>query len=194
MENVGDSPSRGRRVSIPPARADGWEVHYDLQKGHRTFGGGRIGEDRARKQTIGLEAQAATLKPPSRPLCLGVCSRRTAMPAHIHPAIEPDDPNLSLRRHPRTLFSVPITLRHLCRGGVRATRGISLDLGEGGLGAIVQGGVHVGDTVAIDLRLSEQLLTTVAIVRHTSSVRSGFEFVGLTPAERLQIMSLIGQS
>jgi hypothetical protein len=116
------------------------------------------------------------------------------MPAHIHPAIEPDDPNLSLRRHPRTLFSVPITLRHLCRGGVRATRGISLDLGEGGLGAIVQGGVHVGDTVAIDLRLSEQLLTTVAIVRHTSSVRSGFEFVGLTPAERLQIMSLIGQS
>jgi hypothetical protein len=54
---------------------------------------------------------------------------------------------------------------------VRATRGISLDLGEGGLGAIVQGGVHLGDTVAIDLRLSEQLLTTVAIVQHTSSVR-----------------------
>jgi hypothetical protein len=77
---------------------------------------------------------------------------------------------------------------------VRASRGITLDLAEGGLGAIVQGDVHVGDTVAIDLRLSEQLLTTVAIVRHTSSVRSGFEFIGLTPEERLQITSVIGQS
>ena len=37
------------------------------------------------------------------------------------------------------------------------------------------------------MRLSEQLLTTNAIVRPTSSVRSGFEFVGLTPEERLQI-------
>ena len=116
------------------------------------------------------------------------------MPTDIQPASELHDPNVSLRKHPRTLFSVPITLRHLCRGGVRASRGISLDLGEGGLGAIVQGDVHVGDTVAIDLRLSEQLLTTVAIVRHTSNVRSGFEFVGLTPEERLQITSVIGQS
>jgi PilZ domain-containing protein len=116
------------------------------------------------------------------------------MPANLYPAIDPHQEKLSPRRHPRTLFSVPITLRHLCRGGVRASRGITLDLAEGGLGAIVQGDVHVGDTVAIDLRLSEQLLTTVAIVRHTSSVRSGFEFVGLTPEERLQIMSVIGQS
>lgn len=116
------------------------------------------------------------------------------MPAHIHPAIESHEANLSSRRHTRMLFSVPITLRHLCRGGVRASHGISLDLGEGGLGAIVQGEVRVGDTVAIDLPLSEQLLSTVAIVRHTSSVRCGFEFVGLTPEERLQITSVIGQS
>lgn len=109
-------------------------------------------------------------------------------------AIEFHDATKSLRRHARVLYSVPITLRHLCRGGVRATRGISLDLGEGGLGAIVEGDVHVGDTVAIDLRLSEQMLTTVAIVRHTSSVRSGFEFVGLKPEERIQITSAIGQS
>jgi hypothetical protein len=84
------------------------------------------------------------------------------------------------------------TLRHLCRGGVRASRGISLDLDQGGLGAIVQGTVHVGDRVAIDLRRSEQLLTTVAVLRHTSSVRSGFEVVGLTPEERPLITSAIG--
>jgi hypothetical protein len=116
------------------------------------------------------------------------------MPADIHPGIESHEANLSSRRHTRKLFSVPITLRHLCRGGVRASHGISLDLGEGGLGAIVQGEVRVGDTVAIDLPLSEQLLRAVAIVRHTSSVRSGFEFVGLTPEERLQITSVLAPS
>jgi len=115
------------------------------------------------------------------------------MSAHIHPALKPH-PAPESRRHPRVLFSVPITVRHLCRGGVQATHGISLDLGEGGLGAIVQGDIYVGETVAIDLRLSEQLLTTVAIVRHSSSVSSGFEFVGLTPEERLQITNVIGQS
>ena len=116
------------------------------------------------------------------------------MPVNIHSALELRNANASFRRHPRTLFSVPIMLHHLSRGGVRTTRGISLDLGEGGLGAIVQGEVHVGDTVAIDLPLSEQSLTTVAIVRHTSNVRSGFEFVGLTPEERLQIANMIGHS
>jgi hypothetical protein len=114
-----------------------------------------------------------------------------AMPFRV-PVIDSDDPRVSPRRHTRTLFSVPIVLHHLCRGGVRATRGVSLDLGTGGLGAIVQGDVHVGDTVAIDLELSEQVLSTVAIVRHTSCVRSGFEFVGLTPEERIQIRNVIG--
>jgi len=116
------------------------------------------------------------------------------MPVHIHPAIKHCDANVSFRRHPRTLLSVPIMVRHLSRGGVRTTRGMSLDLGEGGLGAIVPGEVHVGDTVAIDLRLSGQALTTVAIVRNISSVRCGFEFVGLTPGERLRITSVLGHS
>jgi hypothetical protein len=31
-------------------------------------------------------------------------------------------------------------------------------------------------------------------VRHTSNVSSGFEFVGLTPEQRLQITSMIGHS
>jgi hypothetical protein len=116
------------------------------------------------------------------------------MTVQVHPAVAGHDANQPLRQHARTFFSVPITIRHLCRGGVRTTRGITLDLGEGGLGAIVQGDVNVGETVAIDLRLSEQLLTAVAIVRHASSVRSGFEFVGLTSAERMQISSVTAQS
>jgi hypothetical protein len=122
---------------------------------------------------------------------LRVSQEAIAMPFHV-PVIDSDESGISARRHPRTLFSVPIVLRHLCRGGVRATRGVSLDLGAGGVGAIIQGDVHVGDTVAIDLELSERVLSTVAIVRHTSRVRSGFEFVGLTPEERARITNVVG--
>ena len=116
------------------------------------------------------------------------------MPVHLHSEVELKQERAAFRRHPRSLFTVPIAVHHLCEGGVRTSRGISLDLGEGGLGAIVQASMQVGDTVAIDLQMGKQLLTTVAVVRHTSSVRSGFEFVGLTPEERLQITNLMGRA
>lgn len=109
-------------------------------------------------------------------------------PDVYHPPQANDD---AVRRYPRALFSVPITLRHLSSGGLRATQGITLDIAAGGLGALVQGGLHLGETVAIDLCLSERQLSTIAIVRHTSSLRSGFEFFGLTPEERLQITNVI---
>jgi PilZ domain len=116
------------------------------------------------------------------------------MPVHLHPEIKTHEAHEFCRRYPRIPFTVPITVRYLCEGGVRASRGISLDLGEGGLGALVQGEVQVGETVAIDLQLSHELLTTVAIVRHASSVCSGFEFVGLTPEERMRIANVIGHT
>jgi hypothetical protein len=37
----------------------------------------------------------------------------------------------------------------------------------------------------------EPQLSTVAIVRHTFGIQSGFEFFGLTADERLQIMSVM---
>ncbi len=116
------------------------------------------------------------------------------MPANLQSGINPHGGYQFPRHYPRILFSTPITLRRCCRGGVKSTHGISLDLGEGGLGAIMQGEVCVGETVAIDFRLSDKPVTTVAIVRHTSNVNSGFEFVGLTPEERSQIANLVGQS
>ena len=96
------------------------------------------------------------------------------------------------RRHPRVLFSVPITLRHLMAGGVRTSRGIALDLSESGLGALVEGSLHTGDTVSLQVTLPGCELRAVAIVRHSSDVRSGFEFLGLTSEERLQIASVVG--
>ena len=112
------------------------------------------------------------------------------MSLDLHPTSSPL--NEPARRYPRSPFSVPVTLRHLMTGGIQATRGITLDISEGGLGALVQGDLLVGETVAIDFRLREQALSTVAIVRHTSSVQSGFEFLGLTAAERLQITGIVG--
>ena len=103
-------------------------------------------------------------------------------------------PNGFVRRYVRSLFTIPITLRHLMQGGVRTSRGISLDLSEGGMGALVKTALKVGDMVEIDIQLSEHSFTVIGIVRHSSSLRSGFEFMGLTPEERGQIAAIISSS
>lgn len=99
-------------------------------------------------------------------------------------------PGNGVQRHPRILITGPVTLYHLIVGGVRSSRGVTLDISESGLGALVAAPLEVGDTVGMDLQLPDCLLSAVAIVRHTSSIRSGFEFVGLTPEERAQIVSM----
>lgn len=91
------------------------------------------------------------------------------------------------RQYPRYLFSVPVTLRHLLPDGFQTTRGVSLDISEGGISAIVQANLRVGETVEINLPLSAGSLHTVAIVRHVTDSRSGFEFLGLTAEERHRI-------
>jgi hypothetical protein len=48
--------------------------------------------------------------------------------------------------------------------------------------------------VKVDIRIAERTLSTVAIVRHSSNVRSGFEFVGLTAEERQEVAHCMGQS
>jgi c-di-GMP-binding flagellar brake protein YcgR len=76
-------------------------------------------------------------------------------------------------------------------GGIRSSHGVSLDISEGGLGALVESKLAVGDTVGIELNLQEYDLNAVGIVRYTSSLRSGFEFLGLTEEERQHIASLV---
>jgi c-di-GMP-binding flagellar brake protein YcgR len=91
------------------------------------------------------------------------------------------------RKHPRAIFSVPITLHHLMAGGVAALHGISVDISEGGMGALVKGDLHEGETVEIDIQWPGHTLSLVAIVRHTSKIQAGFEFLGLRPEERVLI-------
>jgi hypothetical protein len=116
------------------------------------------------------------------------------MSFNLHPTRIAASHDRPLQRYPRALYSVPVTLRHLAPGGIRSSPGISLDISEGGLGAIVRGGLKVGEMVAIELRVPGFELSAVAIVRYTSDVRSGFEFVGMTPQERQQIANATGSA
>jgi hypothetical protein len=45
--------------------------------------------------------------------------------------------------------------------------------------------------IEVDLQLPGQELTAVAIVRHSSRVRSGLEFVGLRPEERCRLAAIV---
>jgi hypothetical protein len=116
------------------------------------------------------------------------------MPFNLHPTRLASNDDRPLQRYPRALFSVPLTLRHLASGGIQSSPGISLDISEGGLGAIVHGGLRVGEMVEIDVRTPAFSLSAVAIVRYTTHVRSGFEFVGMTPEEREHISATTGHS
>ena|SRR5436190_13411802 len=98
------------------------------------------------------------------------------------------------REYPRALFSVPLKLRHTAPGGPLAAHGISLDISEGGLGAIVEGNLRIGEAVEIDLALGKRKWSAVAIVKYASKARCGFEFQGLNQDERRQIMSLAGKA
>ena len=103
-------------------------------------------------------------------------------------------PKRQVQRHPRILFSVPITFQYLGPGGVRTCHGISLDISESGMGALMPHTLPIGDTVGIEFELERSRLRTVAIVRHSSSLRSGFEFVGLTGEERARVAGLVGSA
>jgi c-di-GMP-binding flagellar brake protein YcgR len=95
--------------------------------------------------------------------------------------------NNGTRRHPRFMFTVPVTVRHWPPQGFRTARGMTLDISESGMAAIMPDSLAVGEVVEIDLSLPVGLLNTLATVRYSSSNRSGFEFVGLSTQERQQI-------
>jgi hypothetical protein len=94
---------------------------------------------------------------------------------------------LEQRCQNRVLYSTPMRLHCLMPGGVRTCR----DISEGGMGALVQSDLMVGEGVEVDVQLPRSSLCAVAIVRHASSTRSGFEFLGLTTEERQQIASVM---
>jgi hypothetical protein len=92
-----------------------------------------------------------------------------------------------VRRYRRSLYSVPITIYNLAPTVQRTSQGISLDISEGGVGALISGDPKIGDRVRVELQLREHLLTADAVLRYTSRTRSGFEFLKLSPEQRSHI-------
>lgn len=94
------------------------------------------------------------------------------------------------RQHHRVMFSVPFSLCRIVVEGITFSHGVSVDISEGGLGAIVEGTLRVGERVQVNFPAHLCNLNTSAIVRHTSTVRSGFQFVGLNDSDRRQLAEI----
>ena len=91
------------------------------------------------------------------------------------------------RRHPRFLLSFPLSITRLQKSGLPVTHGLSLDLSRSGASAVLCGPPAVGEMVRLSLQFSERSLEARAIIRHSRSARSGFEFLDLSPAQQQQL-------
>lgn len=92
-----------------------------------------------------------------------------------------------VRRHRRYLFSVPVQFHHMSKEHKKTTHGISLEISEGGMSAVVEGELRIGEIADVNVPLSAGSLNALAIVRHKTAGHYGFEFLGLNPQERQQL-------
>lgn len=93
------------------------------------------------------------------------------------------------RRVPRHAIAIPVDLTVLRAGIPECIPGRSLDVGEGGLCAILAGELRPGDTVGVEFRLPHVSLPirAKATVRHQASLCCGLEFLGLSLEQQAMI-------
>ena len=105
------------------------------------------------------------------------------------PARAPVRSGSNTRRMPRCALAVPVRVSFRGPTGPHSIPGRSLDLGEGGLSAILAGELHPGVTVAVEFLLPELGLGlhTKAVVRHQADLRCGVEFFGLSLEQQAMI-------
>ncbi|MFZ0137256.1 MAG: TonB family protein [Candidatus Sulfotelmatobacter sp.] len=74
--------------------------------------------------------------------------------------------------------------------------GRSVNLGEGGVSAVLAGELLPGEAVGVEIRLPQVAdpLRTRALVRHQDKLRSGLEFVGLSAEQRTAIRDWTGDA
>jgi PilZ domain len=85
------------------------------------------------------------------------------------------------RRYPRHFLSTPVTTWGLLNSGPQVTRGLTLEISLGGLSAVLCGPPKRGERVSVRLNLLNIAFETLAIVRHSSPARTGFEFLEPSP-------------
>jgi TonB family protein len=104
----------------------------------------------------------------------------------------PDQP--SRRRGMRYRVQAPLDVTVLRSGIPDTLPGRSVNLGEGGLAAVLAGELAPGEAVGVEIRLplAPDPLRTRALVRHYDKLRSGMEFVGLSAEQRAAIRDWAG--
>jgi protein TonB len=98
------------------------------------------------------------------------------------------------RRIPRYPVAVPVDVTVLRLGSASSIPGRSLDIGEGGVAAVLAAELQTGEWVAVEFQLPNvgQSLQTKAVVRHHNQLRCGFEFLGLSRDQRYLIRQWAG--
>ena len=95
------------------------------------------------------------------------------------------------RRIPRYPVAIPVDITVLRAGAPASIPGRSLDIGEGGVAAVLAAELQPGEWVAVELQLpnARHALQTKAVVRHHNQLRCGFEFLGTVGRPKLMIRS-----
>ena len=98
------------------------------------------------------------------------------------------------RTVPRRPMSVPVDVTVLRSGVPVGIPGRAVDVGEGGLGAVLAAELLPGQVVGVKFQLPQlgMFINAQARVRHGQRLRCGLEFVGLRPEQQALIRSWLG--
>lgn len=94
----------------------------------------------------------------------------------------------------RYWVQAPVDVTVLRSGIPDTVPGRSVNLGEGGVGAVLAGELTPGESVGVEIRLpmSADAVRTRALVRHHDKLRYGMEFVGLSSKQQAAIRDWAG--
>lgn len=95
----------------------------------------------------------------------------------------------SRRRVPRFPLQAPVDISVLRSGIPDTLPGRSTNMGERGVSAVIAGELVPGETVGLEINLptSTEPLRTRATVKYQRELRSGLEFIAMSPAQRSMI-------
>src|SRR6266436_7893856 len=118
----------------------------------------------------------------------------SAASGHTSSGPSTSDLSRARRRIPRYPVAVPVDVTVLRSGLPSSIPGRSLDVGEGGVAAVLAAELKTGEWVAVEFQLPNvgYSLQTKAVVRHHNQLRCGFEFLGLSRDQRYMIRHWAG--
>ncbi len=102
----------------------------------------------------------------------------------------------SRRQRLRYRVQAPLDVTVLRSGIPDTLPGRSVNLGEGGVAAVLAGELLPGEAVGVEIlmRPATTPLRMRALVRHHDKLRSGMEFVGLSAAQQAAIRDWVGEA